>query len=144
MKLKTYYTYALDCDEVGMDQGDATSAEMSGPMETDNIQYPTNPGRKVPCASDEMKSRLDISHYAGKDHIPDDVKYNLINNRLPPEGFKFPAKQYKDKRKPGGMINRYCKDEWFTQFDFISYSVAQDSIYCNTCLLFLIDGSKRQ
>ena len=142
MKLKTYYTYALDCDEVGMDQGDATSAEMSGPMETDNIQYPTNPGRKVPCASDEMKSRLDISHYAGKDHIPDDVKYNLINNRLPPKGFKFPAKQYKDKRKPGGMINRHCKDEWFTQFDFISYSVAQDSIYCNTCLLFLIDGPK--
>ena len=97
---------------------------------------------KGPFALDEMKSRLDISHYAGKDHVSDDVKYHFIQNRLPPKGFKIPAKQYKDKRKPGGVINRYCQDEWFTQFDFLSYSVAQDSIYCNTCALFLVESPR--
>ena len=76
-----------------MDQGNTRSGERSEPIESDSIQIPINPKRKVPSASDEMKSRLDISHYAGKDHIPDDGKYNLINNWLPPKGFKFPAKQ---------------------------------------------------
>ena len=81
-------------------------------------------------------SLLDISDNTEDEDISDDTKYTLINNWHPPKGFKFPARQSKDKHKASGVINRYCKEEWFTQFDFISYSVAQDGIYCNNCLLF--------
>ena len=85
-------------------------------------------------------SLLDISDYTEDEDISDDTKYTLINNRHPPKGFKFPARQSKDKRKASGVINRYCKEEWFTQFDFISYSVVQDGIYCNNCLLFPVEN----
>ena len=85
-------------------------------------------------------SLLDISDYTEDEDISDDTKYALINNQHPPKGFKFPARQSKDKCKASAVINRYCKEEWFTQFDFISYSVAQDGIYCNNCLLFPVEN----
>ena len=107
-------------------------------MECDKGSEDTKQKKEIPHSSEKM-SLLDISDYTENEDISDDAKYVLINNRHPPKGFKFPARQSKDKRKASGVINRYCKEEWFTQFDFISYSVAQDGIYCNNCLLFPVE-----
>lgn len=66
----------------------------------------------------------------------DPARHRLINERIPPADFKFPAKAYKDKRKPGGLLNRYCQREWFTTFPFIAYSQKGDGLYCLCCVLF--------
>ena len=41
---------------------------------------------------------------------------------------KTSKKFYQDKIKPGGFMNRYCKQDWFSDFDFISHSVDQDGL----------------
>ena len=110
-------------------------------MDCDEGSESTIQEKEIPCSSEKM-SLLDISDYTEDEDISDDTKYALINNRQPPKGFNFPARQSKDKHKPSGVVNRYCKEEWFTQFDFISYSVAKDGIYCNNCLLFHIENPK--
>ena len=93
-------------------------------MDCDEGSESTIQEKEIPCSSEKM-SLLDISDYTEDEDISDDTKYALINNRQPSKGFKFPARQSKDKHKPSGVVNRYCKEEWFTQFDFISYSVAK-------------------
>ena len=80
-------------------------------------------------------SMLEISHHFNCLAVDDKTKLLLMENNKPPTGFKFPAKQYKDKWKKGGVMNRYCQEEWFRDFDFISYSIEQDGLYCNTCVL---------
>ena len=87
-------------------------------------------------------SMLEISHYVNCLAVDDKTKLLLMENNKPPTGFKFPAKQYKDKRKKGGVMNRYCQEEWFRDFDFISYSIEQDGLYCNTCVLFNTENRK--
>ena len=39
-------------------------------------------------------------------------------------------------------MNRYCNEDWFREFNFISYSVQQDGLYCNTCVLFNTEHSR--
>ena len=89
-------------------------------MDCDEGSESTIQEKEIPCSSEKM-SLLDISDYTEDEDISDDTKYALINNRQPPKGFKFPARQSKDKRKPSGVVNRYCKEEWFTQF--VSYLI---------------------
>jgi len=81
---------------------------------------------------------LDISYYTkGRaTNLDADTKYRLIQERVPPTGFKFPGKAYRDKRKVTGVMNRYCQREWFDAFRFISYSKTQDGLYCLCCVLF--------
>ena len=83
-------------------------------------------------------SMLEISHTVNCLAVDDKTKFLLMENNKPPTGFKFPAKQYKDKWKKGEEMNRYCWEEWFRDFDFISYSIEQDGLYCNTCVLFIL------
>ena len=40
--------------------------------------------------------------------ITDEMKCNLIKNRLPDKDFKFPPKQYKDSSETGGVKQRHC------------------------------------
>ena len=110
-------------------------------MECEEVPTDMKQEKERSCSSETM-SLLDISHYTENKHISNDTKYALMHNRHPPKGFKFLARQSKDKRKSSGVINRYCKEEWFTQFDFISYFVAQDRIYCNACKLFHVENPK--
>ena len=37
--------------------------------------------------------------------VDNKTKFLLMENNKPPTGFKFPAKQYKDKQKKGGVIH---------------------------------------
>ena len=87
-------------------------------------------------------SMLEISHYVNCLAVDDKTKLLLMENNKPPTRFQFPAKQYKDKQKKGGVMNRYCQEEWFRDFDFISYSIEQDGLYCNTCVLFNTENRK--
>ena len=64
------------------------------------------------------------------------VNTKYKRERVPSNGFKFPAKVYKDKRKLSGIMHRYCQREWFDIFKFISYSRLQDGLYCLCCVLF--------
>ena len=72
----------------------------------------------------------------GRLQLDDASKLQLIKERLPPIGFQFPAKPYKDKRKQGGVMNRYCQREQFEVFPFISYSQMGERFYCLCCVLF--------
>lgn len=64
------------------------------------------------------------------------MKFQLIENRQPELNYKFPAKLYKDKRKPSGFIKRFCCKDWFKMFEFITYSSADDGLCCLACVLF--------
>lgn len=66
----------------------------------------------------------------------DQMKFQLIENRQPELNYKFPAKLYKDKRKSSGFIKRFCCKDWFKMFEFITYSSADDGLYCLACVLF--------
>ena len=55
-------------------------------------------------------------------------KAYFIKNRVPGTAFQFPAKQYKDKRRPSGFMSRHCCSEWFDKFDFVRYSVVRDGL----------------
>ena len=94
-------------------------------------------GSKVP-------EKLDISQYINDTNVTAEIKYALIQNRAPLVGFKFPPKEYKDKKRSSGFIKRYCQHSWFTDFDFISYSTSQDRLYCTACVLFHTETQREQ
>ncbi|CAG2195051.1 unnamed protein product [Mytilus edulis] len=71
------------------------------------------------------------------------MKYRLYCQREPHISFKFPSKTYTDKRRKSGNFKRSCVREWFSVFNFISYSVSQDGLYCLPCRLFP-DSSHRR
>ena len=53
-------------------------------------------GSKVP-------EKLVLSWYINDTNVTAEIKYALIQNRAPPVGFKFPPKEYKDKRRSSGL-----------------------------------------
>ncbi len=59
-----------------------------------------------------------------------------MENRVPEDGYKFPAREYKDKRSKSGIMNRYCSPDWFKIFEFLSYSKRTDGLFCLACVLF--------
>ena len=64
------------------------------------------------------------------------MKYKLINDRIPSKAFKFPGKKYKDSKcKDGSYIRHYNRD-WLIEFPFLSYSKAEDGLYCLSCVFF--------
>ena len=97
---------------------------------------------KQSLPSRQHTSVQEISDYVGCTTVDDGTKMLLIGNNTPPPGFKFPPKKYKDKRRSCGVMNRYCREDWFREFNFISYSVQQDGLYCNTCVLFNTEHSR--
>lgn len=68
--------------------------------------------------------------------LNDETKFSLIKNRVPPNTYIFPGKKIKDKSKKTGFRTRSCQHQWFNQFDFISYSIEEDGLYCLPCVLF--------
>ena len=103
------------------------------------IGIPLNKGSVASLIEPQAQqcSVVDISRFVGTATVPDDdTKYKLIKERVPSNGFKFPAKVYKDKRKLSGIMHRYCQRECFDIFKFISYSRLQDGLYCFCCVLF--------
>ncbi|VDI71742.1 Hypothetical predicted protein [Mytilus galloprovincialis] len=76
--------------------------------------------------------------------LTDDQKHMLICNRMPESTFKFQSKLYnKDSRCKSGSFKRSCCREWFTKFEFISYSKDKDGIYCLACKFFPDTSSRR-
>ena len=75
---------------------------------------------KQSLPSTQKSSVLEISDYVDCIDVDDRTKMLLIENNKPPSGFKFPPKEYRDKRRASGMIKRYCREEWFRDFNFIS------------------------
>ena len=57
-------------------------------------------GSKVP-------EKLNISQYISDTNVTAEIKYTLIQNRASPVGFKFPPKEYNNKRRSSGFIKRY-------------------------------------
>ena len=96
---------------------------------------------KQSLPSTQQSSVPEISDYVDCIDVDDRTKMLLIENK-PPPGFKFPPTEYRDKRRASRMIKRYCREEWFRDFNFISYSVQDDSLYCNTCVLFDTEHSR--
>lgn len=80
----------------------------------------SNDGSSATPTTSQESNLLDISNFRDNNQNVDDAtKYQLVNQRIPPAGYKFPPKHYKDKRKRGGFMNRYCQREWFDVFKFI-------------------------
>ena len=125
--------------EVETQTGDDHSLKNNGEKEQATkrqymeAEYDT--GSKVP-------EKLDISWYISSTNVTAEIEYALIQNRVPPLGFKFPPKEYKHKRITSEFIKGYCQHSWFTDFDFIPYSTSQDGLYCTACMLFHTETPK--
>ena len=92
----------------------------------------------------KVLEKLDISQFINDINVTAEVKYALIQNRTPPVGFKFPPKEYKEKKGNHlEFIKRYCQHSWFTDFDFISYSTSQDGWCCAAFVLFHTETQER-
>ncbi|XP_071835292.1 52 kDa repressor of the inhibitor of the protein kinase-like [Apostichopus japonicus] len=84
-------------------------------------------------------SMYDVSQCVGK-RINDDSKYKLIKDRIPPASYIFPCKEYPDKAKKSGVRKRSCQHKWFTQFEYITYSLKESGLYCLACVLFPVEN----
>ena len=91
----------------------------------------------IPEVNEEQSSTglPDISRYARRS-TTDNIKNNLIENRVPRESFTFPRNKYKDKRSKDGYMSRSCCRDWFFKFKFLTYSEATDGLFCIACVLF--------
>jgi hypothetical protein len=76
--------------------------------------------------------------------VDTDTKMMLINSRVPEDGFKFPARFYKDTHEKDGVKRRFCSRDWFRLFDFIAYSKQVDGLFCLCCVLFPVTPSHGQ
>ena len=88
-------------------EDDSQSKNNGGKEETRKKQYMEaeyDTGSKV-------LEKLDISEYINDTSVTAEVKYALIQNRAPPVGCKFLAKEYKDKGRASGFIKRYCQTQ---------------------------------
>ena len=100
-------------------------------------------------SSDNDKNQLlsspDIASFLAPVSVPDDIKHYFIINRAPQKDYKFPAKEYKDKRKSDGVMKRYCSPEWFHMFKFICYSKksGEEGLFCLACVLFPDNSHRR-
>ena len=68
--------------------------------------------------------------------VTDEIKHAIIKNRLPGKDFKFPPKQYNDRREASGVKQRYCLREWFEMYDTLCYSKSTDGVFCFCCTFF--------
>ena len=50
-------------------------------------------------------------------------------------GFEFSVREYTDKRRPDGKMNRYWNPEWLHTYKFLVYSKQEDEVYCLSCIL---------
>jgi len=75
---------------------------------------------------------FNISNISLTDH---DKKY-LIDTRCPPPNASMPGKEYKDKRKKGGITKRYCQPKWFAEYRWLAYSSSTAGLGCLACCLF--------
>ena len=66
---------------------------------------------KQSLPSTQESSVLEISDYVDCTNVDVRRKMLLIENNKPPPGFKFPPRQYRDKRRASGTIKRYCRED---------------------------------
>ena len=85
--------------------------------------------QKIKATKTKIKDICDFVNC--KTVIDDDIKLNLIKKRKPCDAFKFPSQEYNDKRRPNGVMQRSCQQQWFSTFHFLSYSQQQDGLYYN-------------
>ena len=68
--------------------------------------------------------------------VDENMKMQIINNRMPRANFKFPERHYADKSRKIGMRSLYCQASWFKRYQFIAYSVKEDGVFCLPCIFF--------
>ena len=68
--------------------------------------------------------------------VDENMKMQIINNRMPRANFKFPERHYVDKSRKTGMRSLYCQASWFKRYQFIAYSVKEDGVFCLPCIFF--------
>ena len=83
---------------------------------------------------------FDLASFLGQSNIPDDVKYRLIQNRIPESSFKYPDREYNSKKLKGGSYKRFSNPYWLKEFLFLTYSRNHDGLYCLSCTLFSVEG----
>lgn len=56
--------------------------------------------------------------------------------------YKYPSREFKEKKNKSGVTKRMCSFEKLTPFmKFLAYSVSEDAVYCAACRLFTVDPS---
>ena len=80
--------------------------------------------------------KLDISQYINDTNVTAEIKYALIQNRAPPVGFKFPPKEYKDKRRVSGLSKDTASTAGSQSLALYHTFTSQDGLYCTACALF--------
>ena len=83
---------------------------------------------------------FDISSFIGKSRLPDDIKYQLIQNRIPEATYKYLSRQYNSNTIKGGSYKRHFNREWLIEFHFLAYSKHDNGLYCLSCTLFPVEG----
>uniref|UniRef100_A0A3Q2QG90 TTF-type domain-containing protein n=1 Tax=Fundulus heteroclitus TaxID=8078 RepID=A0A3Q2QG90_FUNHE len=76
--------------------------------------------------------------------MDDSEKFQLVKTRIPPTSFNFPAREFKDNRRAGGVTKRTCQRDWLDKYDFLSYSAQEDGVYCLPCILFPVQSQNRR
>lgn len=116
---------------------DVSPSHPSVPTEPSNIPHAslTDPF-SVDHERKPVSSQLDICNNLNYKELDDNTKCQLIYERMPEISFKFPPKEYSDKRKKGGILRRYCNREWLVAYPFLVYSKIKDGLFCLCCVIF--------
>ena len=75
--------------------------------------------------------------------VDENIKMEIINNRMPRANFKFHERHYADKSRKTVMRSLYCQASWFKRYQFIAYSVKKDDVFCLPCIFFPTFRAKR-
>ncbi|CAC5424195.1 unnamed protein product [Mytilus coruscus] len=115
--------------------------ETSEPLEVVNLHESQSFDNTFATPISVSSSNFDTFLHNTTRPVVNATKYFLIKNRIPPEHFVYPSKEYKDTSKKSGKRKRSCQHQWFEQFKFITYSMENDGFYCLPCILFPIENT---
>ncbi|KAM4556275.1 uncharacterized protein V3H82_016160 [Fundulus diaphanus] len=97
--------------------------------------------------ADLPQTTYDIDISKAKDRISEmdnSEKFQLLQTRKPPKSFSFPAREFKDNQRAGGVTKRTCQRDWLDKYDFLSYSAQEDGVYGLPCILFPVESQSRR
>ena len=97
----------LEVDNIPMQDNSSDKDEMLE-LQSENNPYNVDVSRTLPehtLSPSPLPSVVDVCN-VDSSNCPTDMKYSLVNNRVPELGFKIPPKIYTDKRCKSGTFSR--------------------------------------
>lgn len=73
--------------------------------------------------------KRDLAKYRSRNHLTDEEKYNILQNRWARDQYNYPQTKFGDRRLR-------CYVQWERKYPWLHYSPYEDAAYCSVCITF--------